>query len=251
MPAWQVSAIVFGCIVGGVLVGILLREMLPKSHLDADSKDVVKLGMGLVATMSALVLGLLVASAKGSYDTQRTEVTQLAANVVLLDRILAHYGPDAADVRDHLRRATAALIERIWPTGDSKSAQLDPTSQGADVVYDDIQRLQPQSEAQRTLKAQALGIFVDIGRTRWLMFEQSGSAIPKPFLIVLIFWLAILFTSFSLFAPQNLTVVFALCVSALSVSGALFLILELDQPFGGIIRVSNAPLRSALAHLGQ
>lgn len=245
-----VSAIVFACIFGGALLGMFFRAVLPDHHLSTETKDVVKLAMGLVATMAALVLGLLVASAKGSFDTQKSELTQMSANVILLDRVLAHYGPEAGEIRGLLRRAVAGALERFWPADSSRSPQVAPTSAG-DVLYDAIQGLAPQSDAQRAYRAQALNMAISIGQMRWLLFEQSGSSIPVPFLVVLVLWLAILFASFGLFAPRNATVIVAMFVSTLSVSGALFLILELDQPFQGLIQIPSTQLRKALEQLGK
>src|SRR5271163_2511215 len=98
-----VGCIIMACVFGGALTGMVLRLILPEHHLSTDSKDVVRLGIGLIATMSALVLALLVASAKSSYDAQKTEVTQISANIVLLDLALAHYGPETKDIRAQLR----------------------------------------------------------------------------------------------------------------------------------------------------
>ena len=251
MSTIAIGGTVFACVFGGALLGIFLRAVLPDHHLSSESKDVVRLGTGLLATMSALVLGLLIASAKGSYDVKNSELTQMAANVVLLDRVLAHYGPETKDARDLLRRSVARALDLMWPTNGSRSAELNPAATGAEDLYENIQALSSPTEAQRTLRAEALRIAVDLGRTRALLFAQSGSAIPLPFLGILVFWVAVIFVSFGLFAPRNATVVATLFVCALSVSGAIFLIVELDRPFQGFLRVSSAPLRTALASLGQ
>ena len=208
------------------------------------------MGMGLIGTMAALALGLLIASAKGSYDAQRIELTQISANIILLDRIMAHYGPETKEARDLLRRAVAHLLDRMWPEITSGPAQLEPTAQ-SEGPYDKIQKLSPQNEAQRSLKAQALRIGTDISQTRWLMVAQRGGSIPMPFLAVLVFWLTIIFVSFGLLAPRNTTVIATLFVCALSVSGAIYLILELDRPFDGHMQISSAPLRDALSYLGH
>src|SRR5262245_9908843 len=251
MSSIATGGIVFACLLGGALLGLFLRSILPDHHRSSESKDVVKLGTGLLATMAALVLSLLIASAKGSYDAQSNEITQLAANVALLDRILAYYGPETKDARDSLRRSVARAIDQMWPQVGSNPAELNPAATGAEGVVEKIQALSPQSEAQRSLRAEALKIAADIARTRSLLFAQAGSSIPLPFLMILVFWVAVIFVSFGLFAPPNATVIATLFVCALSVSGAIFLILELDQPFHGFIQVSSTPLRSALAHLGQ
>jgi len=226
--------------------------MLPEEHLNPDTKDAVKVGMGLVATMAALVLGLLVASTKGAYDTQKNEVTQMAAKIVFLDRVLANYGSETGETRDLLRRSVGSAINRMWPDRKiSQPAQLDPSATSGEAFFNSIQQLSPQNDAQRSLKSQAVQVTTDVGQMRWLLFEQTESSISLPMLIVLIAWLAIIFMSVGLFASPNATVVIALMLSALSVAGAIFLILELDMPFDGVIQISSAPMRNALNHLGH
>lgn len=206
--------------------------------------------MGLVSTMAALVLGLLVSSAKSFYDTQSAEVTQMSANVVLLDRILAHYGPEAKEVRDLLRSALAESIDRMWPQERAPS-KLGAPSTRADTLIDKIQALSPKDDTQRLLRAQALSTAADLMKTRWLMYEQGTGSVSVPMLVILVFWLVAIFISFGLFAPRNATVITAMFVAGGAVSGAIFLILEMYAPFGGLIEISSAPLRAALTHLGQ
>ena len=246
MSAIGIGLIVLVCVFGGSLLGMFLHTILPEHHLSADSKDVIKLGMGLTATMSALVLALLTNSAKGSFDTQRNELTQMAANIILLDRILAHYGPETKDARDLLKGTVANMITRMWPE-EGSAPLLEPVA--AEAFYDKIQSLSPQNEVQRALQGQALKMSVDIGQARWLLFEQGGRSIPMPFLVLLIFWVTVIFLSFGLFAPRNATVIVTLFLCALSLSGAIYLILELDHPFGGLVQISSAPLRSALSQI--
>ncbi|HEX4588616.1 MAG TPA: hypothetical protein VH120_01725, partial [Gemmataceae bacterium] len=219
MGSMTVSWIVFAIVFGGALVGMALRALLPEHHTSQDSKDAVKLGMCLVGTMSALVLGLLIASAKSSFDAQRNGVSQLSANVILLDRILAHYGPAAKDCRDQLRQNVTTLIDGLWPVDHDHEGLIGPSAD-AESLYERIQGLSPQTDAQRSLQASALKTGVDIAQARWLLFAQAGSSIPVPFLVVLVFWLSLLFASFSLFARPNTTVFTALLLSALSVAGA-------------------------------
>lgn len=251
MSSILISGIVLACVFGGALLGSFLRAALPEHHLSTDSKDLVKLGIGLIATMAALVLGLLIASAKSSYDTQRSGLARMSANIGLLDRMLAHYGPETKEARSVLSQSVVRVLDQMWPNDRSQTVQLEPPAAGGEAVYDRIQALSPQNEAQRSLQARALSIAVDTGQIRWLMLQQAGSSIPMPFLVVLAFWLTIIFVSFSLFAPPNATVMTTLLVCALSVSGAIFLILELDGPFEGLIEISSAPLHNVLEHLGQ
>jgi len=251
MNSLAVSAIVFACVFGGALLGFLLRGVLPEDHLSQASRDLVKLGIGTIATMSALVLGLLVSSAKSSYDAQSRELTEMSAKIVLLDRILYHYGPDAKPARDELRDVVARLIERTWPK-DRATRSLQPTiSAKSEAVYDKIQELVPANDMQRALQNRAINLATDIGQTRWLMVEQGYSPVSLPLLIVVVFSLTISFASFGLHAPPNGTVLATFFLSALSVSGVMFLILEMYAPLGGFIEVSSAPLRAALGYLGQ
>ena len=242
----------FACLFGAGLLGVRVRAALPEDHLSSETKDAVKVGMGLVATMAALVLGLLVASTKSSYDAQKNEVTQMAAKSVFLDRVLANYGSESAESRDLLRRSVGSAISHMWPDKkSSQAAQLDPSASSGEAFFNSIQKLSPQNDVQRSLKSQAAQIATDLGQMRWLLFEQTETSISVAMLIVLISWLAIIFVSAGLFAPPNATVVIALMLAALSVAGAIFLILELDMPFDGVIQISQKPMYNALIHLGH
>lgn len=252
MSPLEMSGIVFACICVGMFLGMFLRARLPERHLAEDTKDVVRLGTGLIATIGALVLGLLIASAKGSYDTKSSQVRQMTVNIILLDQLLAQYGPETHAVRDLLRQAISPLVERIWQENSSAVAAATPfeATAVAEAAFAKIQELSPQNDAQRSLKARAIQMSTDMAHTRILLFAETDSALPMPFLGVLVFWLMIIFASFSLFASPNATVITALVVFALSASGAIFLILELSQPFVGLMAVSSEPLRHALAPLG-
>jgi hypothetical protein len=250
MTSVEVAITIFCCLFGGAVAGMGLRGIIPKHHLDPDTRDLIKLGVGLIGTMSALVLGLLVASTKSSYDTKKSELAAMAGNIVLLDRILAHYGAEAADVRDALRTAVAGMEE------DSQSkTRLEQLERAArldrEVVLDKIQDLTPHTDAQRSLKAEAESLAINLGQTRWLLFAQSGTSISTPFLVIVVFWLTVLYLSFGLFAPVNGTAFTTLLVSALSVAGAMFLILDLDHPFSGLMQIPDTPLRNALVVLGK
>jgi hypothetical protein len=254
MSSLAISAVVFACIVGGMVLGMVLRACLPEKHLSAETKDLVKLGMGLVGTMTALVLGLLIASAKSSFDTQRNGLAQLSGNVIVLDRALALYGPESKDAREMLRASVADMLQRTWPGKNSEAGSTGgkaATEGKYEGMYEKILELKPKTEAQRAFQAQALKIATDMGQARWLLFAQKGSSIPTAFLVVMVSWLTLILASFSLFAPPNLTVCATLLVCALAVSSAIFLVLELDRPFDGMIQISSAPLRSALVQLGR
>jgi hypothetical protein len=250
VSALQTSSIIFACIFGGAMLGVWLRGVLPEQHLNTETKDLIKLGVGLIGTMAALLLGLLVASAKSSFDTRSTEVTQMAANVILLDRSLAHYGPETDGIRAGLKNAVSQMIDRVWPKNGGEGS-IPAIGGEREVLFDRLTALVPHSDAQRALQSQAETLAINLGQTRLLLFAQSGSSISKPFLVVVVFWLSMLFVSFGLFAPRNATAIVTLLVAAISVAGALYLILELDHPFSGLIQISSLPLRNALSVLGK
>jgi len=253
VSALPIGSIVFACVFGSALLGLFIGGALPEHHLSQDSKDVVKLGMGLIATTSALVLGLLIASAKTSFDTQNDEVKQAAANIVLLDRALAHYGPETKGARDLIRRAIAFRLATTWPEDGSRTARLDTpeTTPTVESVEDGIRGLSPSNDAQRGLQSRALQIVGDLQRTRWLLFGGASNSMPTPFVMLLVFWISLICASFGLIAPRNATVVVVLFVCALSIATSIFLVVELGRPFEGIMKISSGPMRYAFAHLDQ
>jgi hypothetical protein len=267
MTPLEISLIAFACIFGATLLGMFLRANLPKHHISDESKDAVKVGIGMIATLTALVLGLLTASAKGTFDTVSTGLRQTGARVILLDRIMAQYGPETMETRGLLRRNIAEALGQIWPEekigptvakggegrGKSESTEDKLRQQPAriEVIQDSLRQLTPRTDAQRSLQSQALQVSGDIAEGRWMLIEQMGqSSFPKPFFVILVFWLIIIFATFGLFSPKNATVIMVLLVCSLSVAASLLLIMELDTPYGGLIKVSSAPLRHALALLG-
>jgi hypothetical protein len=249
--AVAVSMIVFACVFGSSVAGILLHRALPANNLSSDSENIVTVSMGLVVTLAALVLGLLVSSAKGFYDNQNSELTHMSARVILIDRILAHYGPETKEIRDRLRGIVADSIHTIWPQEFTHSSKPVAPPIGTETLIDDIQALSPKDDRQRSLQSQALSAMFGLAETRWLMYEQGDAAVSGAMLVILVSWLAAIFISFGLFAPCNATVIAALFVAGLSVSGAIFLILEMYAPFRGVIKISSAHLRSTLTQLGQ
>lgn len=249
MNALALSAIIFVLILGGILVGTLLRRNLPERHLDENAKDVVRLGVGLIATIAALVLGLLIAAAKGSFDTQSTHVKRITANLILLDNVLAQYGPDARPIREQMRSTVDPFAQQLWQEKETATKGPFETDGAAEQVYLEIQKLSPQDALQRSLQSRAVQISNDLAQSRFLLFVESENLIPTPFLAILAFWLVIIFASFSLFSPLNVTALTSLSLFALSAACAIFLILELSRPFTGLLGLSSAPLRNALGTL--
>ncbi len=252
LSASSIALMVFGCVLAGALFGAFLRSTLPAHHLSEESKDVIKVATGLIATLVALVLGLLIASAKGSFDTKSQEITISAAKAVLLDRELRRLGPAADSVRALLRQGIATRLGQQWDEGRLRSlgdaAGAVPSIQDVEVKLADFV---PANDGQRWLQGRALALAADLAQTRWLLAEQAGSAIAVPFLVIVVFWLFFIFTSLGMFAPRNLTAYLAIILCGLSVSAAVLLVLELDRPFQGFITISKEPLREALKHLEE
>jgi hypothetical protein len=253
MNSLAIAAVVLACVFGGALAGLFLKTLLPGHHLKDDSKDIVKLGIGVIATMTALVLGLLVSSAKASFDRLSTELTVTAAKVIELDRALAHFGPETQAVRAQLRQNYVAVLDGLFAPGHDQAAHFstpDKTGQ-LEGVQTSIQRLAARSDIQRELQNRALALAGELAAMRWLLLLQERDTISMPLLVVVVAWLSLIFMGFGLFAPRNATVVIALLLCALSVSGAVFLILEMDRPLDGVVKISDAPMRAALIYLGQ
>jgi hypothetical protein len=246
-----IGLILFVGLVSFTLLGGRLRRHVPPEHLSGDSKDVVKLSLGLVGTMTAILLGLLISSAKDSFDTTGSEVMQMAAKVALLDRVLKLYGPEAADARRALRDTIADGVRQTWPGEGTGPARLDPNQQMGDALYVEVQHLSPRDDMQRGLKTQATDLMVQIAEVRALLQAQAIPSLSKPLLIALVSWLVVIFFGFSLLAPANPTSTLALVAGAFSVACAVFIILELNYPFAGAIRVPSEPMTNVLNQLAK
>jgi hypothetical protein len=251
MNSILLSSIVFACIFAAALAGMAVRRALPEGHVGSDAKDVVRLATGLIATMAALVLGMLVSSAKSSYDARKNEVAQLSSEIVLIDQLLAKYGPETGEIRAEFRQLVQAGLDRIWPSQASREAELRPGDKG-NTLFDQLSLLVPKNVGQSSIKAQTIPMIMELRQTQWLLFVRSEQqAIPLPLLIVLVLWVAAIYVSFGLFAPPNATVVVTLALSALAVSSAIFIILEMYTPFRGILRISSTPILDALSQMGR
>ena len=186
-----IAAVVLAFTFGGALLGLWIRTKLPEHHVIDATKDTVKLGIGMVATMTALVLGLVTASAKNSFDSVDSAVKHTAIDLLTLDRLLARYGPEAAPTRSALKTAVGGKIEQLWPTDASKSPQVDPAPSGValESLVDSMRTLTPQNDAQRRLQSRALDLGESLLTTRWLAVADQTTSIPFAFLVILLFWL--------------------------------------------------------------
>jgi hypothetical protein len=242
-----------GCIFSGALLGLGLQSLLPNHHLSKETQDIVKLSAGTIATLTALVLGLLVSSAKSSFDTVNKGVVQGSVKIILLDRALARYGQETKSVREQLKHAIAAGIEMIWPTGKTGASGFTAfeRAKSMELVQENLSELTPQNNTQRQALARAQQILGELNQNRLLLIEQEQNQLPLSLVLILVFWLSLIFVSFGLFAPSNVTALTVLFLGACAISAAIFLVLDLDRPLEGFIKVSSNPLRDALAHLDQ
>ncbi len=242
------------CVFGGTLIGLALRRLVPQDHLTPDSKDTVKVAAGMVSLMAALVLGLLVGSAKDKFDATNSAITEGGAKTIMLDRVLANYGPETKEMREQLRLGLAGMLALLWP--EERGATLAglkafEQSPGIELLQQRLRLLKPETETQKVLLAEAQELTHDLVLIRWLQIERAQSSIPGAMLVILLFWLTMLYMSFGLFAPHNGTVVAAMLVGALSLATAMFLIVEMNHPMQGALKVSSAPFVKALEYLGR
>jgi len=248
-----IGLIVLVCTFGGAMFGVFLRSVLPAHHTNDASKDVVKLVTGLIATLAALVLGLLVASSKNSFDTVNEGFRESAARIILLDRALAQYGPETKELRELVKAGFAVRVEQYFSKGKSGNSALhSPQATAAmEGLQQRLRALSPQNDTQRALQSRALELTDAVTQARWLGIAHEDNSIPTPFMVVLVFWLAVMFTSFGLFAPRNALAITVLFLGAVSLAGAIFLIEELNNPLEGVISISRAPMDRALGFLGR
>ncbi len=246
MESILVSSSVFVVVFSGALVGMRFRRVLPQDQLGPEVKDVIRLATGLLVTMTALVLGMLVSTANSSYQDRKNELAEMGSNFVQVDSLLASYGPDTDAIRMELRGLAESGLERVWPS-HAPQASMRPGENGQ-FFYDHVQSLVPRNDTQVAVKAAAISAAVNLRHTYWLMFlGTEQSSLSFPLLLVVVSWLTFIFISFGLFAPGNRAVFVTLVACALAVSAAVFIIMAMYTPFSGIMQISSTPIRDALS----
>jgi hypothetical protein len=236
----------FASILIGAAIGMVLRRALPADLLEGGSKEAIRLGAGFLSTLAALVIGLMIASAKNTYDNQNSNIRQLGTNAVLVDQMLTKYGPEAIAARTLLREIIPSATARIWRENVKGGGSTFVVSETAERFYNAVEGLKPGNAERTSLKSRIIHLTTDMGRTRLLVFTQGDDGIPLPFFVVLVFWLVVIFASFSLFAEPSPLVIASTLLFALSVSSALFLIVDLSHPFEGLMQISNHHLHMVL-----
>jgi hypothetical protein len=246
MMYYTVGLISFAAIFGGALAGLFAARSLPEHHLGDETRAAVTVSVAIVGTLSALVLGLMISTASSSFSARSNEVTEISSYLIRIDRILQRYGPEAENARAKLRTYIAAKSQELFPMAGEPPQTNEATAAMLEAMQDAILSIAPSDEKHSWLRMQALTLSGSLFEARWLLEQQAGSTIPMPFLVLLIFWLAIVFASFGLFAPLNGTAIAALLLCSMAVAGGITMILELDSPFSGLVRISAEPMRHAI-----
>lgn len=240
-----IALIVFLILCGAVGLAASIRHRVPEHHRNSDTKDSIKTAMGLIATMAALLLGLLVASAKGAYDTNAGEVTRMAGKFAFLGRLLVDYGPKAAPLREQLALVLGHTEEGLWRRETITPAEVEEHFRTGNRLYSSILQLPADTDVEKNLRTQAASEAIQLGELRSLLIVQAVPSVAPPLLVVVVAWLFIIFFAFTFLAPPNATAHAALALSAVAVAGAIFLVLELEQPFSGLLQISPEPMEIA------
>jgi hypothetical protein len=253
VDSYLVASIVFACVFTGSLIGLSLNAWLPEHHRSPASHDAIKLSTGMISVLASLVLGLLTASIKNSFDTIDGQMRTFAANLILTDQTLRDYGPEADTARGLLRDYTTQAIDDHWPQENNHPVRMENTGAGnaMDRARLTIISLASDTTLRQMLRASALQSREGLLQTRWQLIEREGTSIQPVFLIVLVTWIVLIFLAFGYNAPWNATVVSAFFISSVALSACLFIIVEMDSPFDGVITVSSHAMRDALAHMSQ
>jgi hypothetical protein len=243
--------VVLACLGAATILGLYLSATTSKAHLDSRSKEVIHGFMGVIAHLIAVVLGLLIFSAKTSFDIKDSEFKHASAKVVLLDRVLAHYGPKAQEARDALRSTIEKKLAVLEPSRKLGAEKGRRSFVSIEDVQDKIRALAPEHDGERWLKERALAVSGDIAQARWFLFDELDSTIPSPFIAIMVFWLMLIFFSYGLFTPRNATVLAVLALCAVSLASSVYLVLEMDDSLEGPISISTEPLHKAFDELGR
>ena len=251
----EIAACAFVVIFGAAVLGFIVQGLIPNHHFSTESKDAAKLGAGLVATLAALILGLLISSTKGTFDQVNSLMNNVAANYIHLDRLLSDYGPETNPVRKELRDALETKISEIWPEEFRGTTPLPPAAKETRSRFEqiavEINALKPGNALQTRLQAGALQLEDDLLHERWMIQVVAQGGVPPLLLVIPVVWISFLTFLYALFSPRNLTVLAVLLCCSLSIGGAIFLIDEMSTPMDGSIKVSSAPLHLALDQLGK
>ncbi|MET3590846.1 hypothetical protein ABID26_000225 [Mesorhizobium shonense] len=242
---------IFACLTGAAIVSLMVYEHFPTHHRQDDTSAVVRLAANLFVVLSSLVLGLMINSAKNTFEAINSNVHTFATDIILLDRTLRQYGPEA----DGARQSLTAYVQRVVDTSTADSDTTVVPNRLSELllnqVGDILAGLTPADARQTAAQQAATQQLQKLIEQRWILAEQSEGAIPAPLIALLVAWLTLIFASFGFRAPRNATIVGTFVISGALAAAAVYLIIDMDAPFSGPIQVSPAPLQRALAELTQ
>lgn len=254
MKATYTAFIVLAVVLGAGILGSMLRRILPESHVSSESWTIVGVGIGFISTMNAIVLGLLVASAKGSYDAKAQDLQEVAAQIIVFDRTLRQYGPETQSTRalleDFLKRRTNMHWFRDQLVADNNPI-ASPTVYGYETIGEAVRGLSPANDRQREIRTRALQILDQISEKRWMFVAQSTTGVSTPLLVTLVACLAVISGCTGVFAPRHGMMLVVALLCAISISGTIFLIMSMYNPYSGLMELSIAPFERALQFVEQ
>lgn len=253
MASVAILILVFGATLAASRVGAKIARLLPQTHLTPEARHSAHVGIGMLATLLALVLGLLITSAKHSFDDRQGELLRISSTVVLLDRALVGYGEGAAPARMLLRQLFAGVHRRIKPEEGVQAKASSPMDSlnALTQLQHTVLHLPVNNEVERWYQARAMQLTAEIAQDRVLMVEQHHSTVPVVLVVVVSVWVILIYLGLGVFGVRNRTVNTVLDVCALAFACAIFLVIELDTPYAGMVGVSTEPLgRAAQALAG-
>jgi hypothetical protein len=251
MEPLAISALVAGAVFVSAIVGFNLHRVLPEQHLSKETHDVIRLGAGMLSVPASLVLGLLIATVKTAYDNTHSALRVYAANLTVLDETLRDYGDGALAARRELRDYTTRLLDDVWrrPYDHPFLVENRVAGELLEHVREAIRSLPTATRDEQSLVADALQVASTLLRERWLLIEREGSSVHHIVIVILTLWIAAIFISFGINAPQHATMYGVFFVLSIAIGSAIFLVLETDRPFGGLMQLSGRPIETALGHM--
>jgi hypothetical protein len=254
MHSYLIATVSFLCILGGALGGLFMQGFLPPHHLSKESQESIKLGAGLIATMAALILGLLVSSSKGTYDRVNILINEAAANTISLNQTLKSFGPEADPLRQTLLERVTAIRDDIWPENNKAAKKsADALRKGSTILgmVKMIADLKSNDPGALQMQSNAIAIATELNKQRWQITIESTSKLPLTLIVIPIFWITFLTFVYGLFAPRNPTVAMVLFFCSLSIAGAIYLICEMSMPLDGSIKVPGQPFQTVIEILSK
>ena len=246
MDSLHVTFTTFGIICAAIASGFILRRLLHEHHLSPQTQDAVKLATGIIATLAALVLGLLVASGKQGFDSRAAEARTFVINLTLLDRSMRLYQPPLTEERTAMAKFAEDMRDKLW-NEDSRLGNNDALSQ-LDQIRNKFRNLDPQTLQDQSLKARYMSLSDGLILAANELL-QDGNDIPPAFVVIVDAWLAIIFLGFGLFAPFNRVSIAALVIAAAAVALSLLIIIEMSEPFQGLITISPKMMDEGIAQI--